>query len=71
MSSTRSKKTSNWSLEEEFDNLQELADKYYDMIEELVEAYESIAIDLEEHEEHDLFEALERIKNHYEGTDDR
>jgi len=65
------KKTSNWSIEEEFDKLQETADKYYDMIEELVEAYDSVSVDLEELEELDLFEALERIKRYYEGSDDR
>jgi len=57
-----------WSLEEEVDRLRDTLEEYYDIIEQIVDAYESIDTDLEELDLIDLAEALERAKEHYHGA---
>ena len=54
-----------WDLEEEVERLRDTVEEYYELLEQIVDAYESTAIDLEELDEVDLAEALEKIKDYY------
>ena len=58
-----------WDLEEEVERLRDTVEEYYELLEQIVDAYESSAIDLEELEETDLAEALERAKEYYHSEE--
>ncbi len=58
-----------WDLEEEVERLRDTVEEYYELLEQIVDAYESSTIDLEELEETDLAEALERAKEHYHNEE--
>ena len=58
-----------WDLEEEVERLRDTVEEYYELLEQIVDAYESSAVDLEELEEADLAEALEKAKDYYHSEE--
>ena len=62
---SKNKTNVQWDLEEEVERLRDTMEEYYDLLEQVVDAYESMSIDLEELDEIDLAEALERAREYY------
>ena len=54
-----------WDLEDEVERLRETVEEYYELLEQIVDAYESMETDLEELDEVDLADALEKAKEYY------
>ena len=53
-----------WDLEDEVERLRETVEEYYELLEQIVDAYESMEADLEELDEVDLADALEKAKEY-------
>jgi hypothetical protein len=56
-----------WDLEEEVERLRDTLEEYRELLEQVVDAYESMNIDLEELDEIDLADALEKIREYYQN----
>ena len=54
-----------WDLEDEVERLRDTVEEYYELLEQIVDAYESMDIDLEELDAIDLADALEKAKEYY------
>jgi hypothetical protein len=58
-----------WDLEEEVERLRDVVEEHYELLERIVDAYESANIDLEELDEVDLADALEKAREYYNSED--
>ena len=56
-----------WDLEEEVERLRETLENYRDLLEGIVDAYEYSSFDLEELDEIDLADALDKARDYYQN----